>query len=195
MKNLVSSIVAIVFLSLVTFSSCKSDKAADATASTDATVVPVAAATPGATAAATTTTTTTPSGTNVTVNSQTPVSVGATPAGTEAAAQTGPTTLVTFKETTFDYGKVKDGDVVKHEYKFTNTGKEPLIISDAKGSCGCTVPTWPKDPIAPGASSTIHVEFNSKGKLGPQSKKVTLTANTNPAQTYLTIKGEVTPAK
>lgn len=193
MKNLISSFLAVAIIGMVTFSSCKSDKAADAAASTDATAVPVASATPGATP--TTTTTTTPSGTNVTVNSQAPVSVGATPAGTEAAAPTGPTTLITFKETTFDYGKVKDGDLVKHEYKFTNTGKEPLIISDAKGSCGCTVPTWPKDPIAPGASATIHVEFNSKGKLGPQSKKVTLTANTNPAQTYLTIKGEVTPAK
>jgi hypothetical protein len=177
--------------------SCKSDKAAETQTAADATTPsaqPVAT-TDANGAPVTTTTTTTPSGTNVTVNSPTPVGVGSTPAGAEAATPTGPTTNITFKETSFDYGKVKDGDMVKHAYKFTNSGKEPLIISDAKGSCGCTVPTWPKDPIAPGATGEIMVEFNSKGKLGPQSKKVTLSANTNPAQTYLTIKGEVVPAK
>lgn len=184
--------------SIAGLTSCKSDKAADTTATqTEAqpTAVPTSTTTPEGAAATTTTTTTTPGGTNVTVNSPTPVGVGSTPAGAAAATPAGPTTTITFKETTFDYGKVKDGDVVKHAYKFTNSGKEPLIISDAKGSCGCTVPTWPKDPIAPGGTGEIMVEFSSKGKLGPQSKKVTLTANTNPAQSFLTIKGEVTPAK
>ncbi len=194
MKKSLYLLAIIATCSFVSFTSCKSDKNADTSAAgQEGQPQAVPTATPDG--AVTTTTTTTPGGTNVTVNSPTPVGVGSTPEGAAAATPAGPTTNITFKETTFDYGKVKDGDVVKHAYKFTNSGKEPLIISDAKGSCGCTVPTWPKDPIAPGGTGEIMVEFSSKGKLGPQSKKVTLTANTNPAQTFLTIKGEVTPAK
>jgi len=81
--------------------------------------------------------------------------------------------------------------VVKHIYKFKNTGTEPLIISNAKGSCGCTVPTWPKEPVPPGGTGELKVEFNSKGKPGPQSKRVTVTANTTPTETFLEISGEV----
>ena len=197
MKKSLFLLAFVVSCSLVTFTSCKSDKAADTTAATTTPTDGQAVATPVSAehTGSVTTTTTNANGTNVTVNSQQPVSVGSSPEGAAAAAPVGPTTNITFKETTFDFGKIKDGDVAKHEYTFTNTGKEPLIISDAKGSCGCTVPTWPKDPIAPGKTGVIHVEFNSKGKLGPQSKRVTLTANTNPAQTFLTIKGEVTPVK
>ena len=119
----------------------------------------------------------------------------ATPA--EPATPAGPTTTMEFTETEFDFGTVDSGEKVNHTYKFTNTGSEPLIISNAKGSCGCTVPSWPKEPIAPGASADIQVQFDSKGKSGKQSKRVTITANTDPAQTFLTIKGEVnktTPA-
>ena len=111
------------------------------------------------------------------------------------AVPVGPLTKLEFGESTFDYGTIMDGEKVTHEYAFTNTGDEPLIISNAKGSCGCTVPDWPRDPIAPGASSVIKVQFDSrgKGKVGgsPQSKRVTITANTDPANTYLTIKGSV----
>ena len=109
------------------------------------------------------------------------------------AAPTGPTTTISFPATEFDFGTVDAGEIVSHVFEFTNTGSEPLIISNAKGSCGCTVPQWPKDPIAPGASGEITVEFNSKGKKNKQNKKVTITANTEPAQTFLYIKGEVTP--
>ena len=108
---------------------------------------------------------------------------------------TGPLTTIQFDETVFDYGTVKDGAKVKHVYKFKNTGKEPLIISDAKGSCGCTVPDWPREPIAPGKTGVINVEFDSKNKGteegSNQSKRVTITANTDPTQSYLTIKGIV----
>ena len=108
---------------------------------------------------------------------------------------TGPTTTIEFPESTFDFGEIKEGEKVRHGYAFTNTGSEPLVISNAKGSCGCTVPDWPRDPIAPGASSVIKVQFDSrgKGKVGgnPQSKRVTITANTDPANSYLTIKGTV----
>jgi hypothetical protein len=107
------------------------------------------------------------------------------------AAPTGPTTTMEFAETTFDFGTVEDGEVVAHTYNFKNTGSEPLILSDAKGSCGCTVPKWPREPIAPGASGNITVEFNSKGKGGKRNQKVTITANTNPPQTFIYLTGEV----
>ena len=107
---------------------------------------------------------------------------------------TGPTTSMDFKELEFDFGTAQEGEKVSHTYKFTNTGKEPLIISDAKGSCGCTVPVWPKEPIAPGATSQITVEFNTQGKAGNRNQKVTLTANTNPPQTFLSLKGVVAGA-
>ena len=109
------------------------------------------------------------------------------------AVPTGPTTTMTLAENEFDFGTIDEGEKVSHVYKFTNTGEEPLIISNAKGSCGCTVPKWPKDPIAPGEKGEILVEFNSKNKKGKQSKRVTITANTNPTQSFLTIKGDVTP--
>lgn len=113
----------------------------------------------------------------------------------EPAIPAGPITSITFSEVEYDFGMVMDGEKVVHEYKFTNTGDEPLIISNAKGSCGCTVPDWPREPIAPGAESVIKVQFDSKnkGKVGGglQSKRVTITANTDPVNSYLTIKGKV----
>ncbi len=113
----------------------------------------------------------------------------------EPAVPAGPITTLKFDETEFDFGMVMEGEKVVHEYKFTNTGDEPLIISNAKGSCGCTVPDWPREPIAPGESNVIKVQFDSKnkGKVGGglQSKRVTITANTDPVNSYLTIKGKV----
>ena len=120
---------------------------------------------------------------------QTPVSPEANAA--QAAAPTGPTTAIQFNESEFNFGKVKAGEKVQHEYVFKNTGKEPLIISNAKGSCGCTVPEWPKEPIPVGGEGKIKVEFDSKGKSGNQTKQVTITANTDPPQTIIYIKGEV----
>ncbi len=111
------------------------------------------------------------------------------------AVPAGPITTMTFEEVEFDFGTVMEGEKVVHEYAFKNTGDEPLIIQNAKGSCGCTVPDWPRDPIAPGESSVIKVQFDSKnkGKVGGglQSKRVTITANTDPVNSYLTIKGKV----
>lgn len=127
-----------------------------------------------------------------------PASDGVVPSTAPADAQpvqpevpAGPTTKMTFKYLEYDFGSVKDGEVVRHDYEFTNTGTEPLIIADAKASCGCTVPQWPKEPIQPGGSGKIRVEFDSKGKPGPQSKRVTITANTDPSPIFLTIKGNV----
>ncbi len=109
----------------------------------------------------------------------------------QPAVPSGPTTVMEFAETEFDFGTVQDGEKVSHVYKFKNTGKEPLVLSDAKGSCGCTVPKWPRDPIPPGGSGEIVVEFNTQGKAGNRNQKVTITANTNPPQTFLTLKGIV----
>ncbi|MFK7982336.1 MAG: DUF1573 domain-containing protein [Saprospiraceae bacterium] len=123
----------------------------------------------------------------------TPTAAPATPA--TPAAPAGPTTTLSFDNLEYDYGTITSGEKVQYAYKFKNTGSEPLIISNAKGSCGCTVPEWPKEPIAPGASSEILVQFDSSNKSGNQSKRVTLTSNTNPAQTFLTIKGIVNKAE
>lgn len=96
----------------------------------------------------------------------------------------GPATTIQYDQPVFDFGTIDEGEIVKHAYKFKNTGSEPLVISNAKGSCGYTVPTWPKEPVPPGGEAVINVEFNSKGKPGPQSKRVTVTANTTPTETF-----------
>jgi hypothetical protein len=113
------------------------------------------------------------------------------PAAQTSPVPTGPTTEMVFGQTEFDFGSVKEGEKVSHTYTFKNSGKEPLVISNAQGSCGCTVPQWPRDPIAPGQSGKIVVEFDTRGKAGDRNQKVTLTANTNPPQTFLSLKGKV----
>ena len=97
----------------------------------------------------------------------------------------------TFKKEEHDFGILIDGEKVTYSFRFTNSGDAPLIISNAKGSCGCTVPNFPKKPIAPGASASIDVTFDSKGRAGKQSKAVTLTANTNPNRKIIRIHSEV----
>ena len=100
-------------------------------------------------------------------------------------------TMMVFGEMTHDFGSIKEGDIKEYAFQFKNNGNEPLIIETAKGSCGCTVPEFPKEAIAPGASGYIKVKFNSKGKVGPNSKKVTIIANTEPISTVLTITAQV----
>ena len=113
--------------------------------------------------------------------------------GTTAATGDGP--IMKFEKETHDFGKIKAGDKISYEYKFTNAGKSPLIISDAKASCGCTIPEWPKTPIKPGESGAIKVTFNSATKMGLQDKQIVITANTNPAQNIVHLIGEVILAK
>ncbi len=98
---------------------------------------------------------------------------------------------MTFEETFFDFGEVKEGEVVRHVFKFTNNGKVPLLIQNATSTCGCTIPTWPKEPVAPGQSNEIRVEFNTKAKTGLQEKPVIITANTYPSVTKVFLKGYV----
>jgi len=109
----------------------------------------------------------------------------------ENAAANLPKTTIKFDEEKYDFGDMKQGDVVHHTFMFTNTGSNPLVISNAIGSCGCTVPTYPKTPIAPGAKSGVEVQFNSAGKEGLQNKTVTLTANTDPSTTVISITANV----
>ena len=106
----------------------------------------------------------------------------------------GPLPNFKFEEEDYDFGTIQEGDVVEHTFKFTNNGDAPLIIQSAKGSCGCTVPTWPKEPIPVGGTGEITAQFNSKGKPNIQNKTVTITANTWPKQSTLRIKAMVTPA-
>jgi len=102
-----------------------------------------------------------------------------------------PTTTVKFDSEVLELGEMQQGEKGNGKFVFTNTGSEPLIISNAKGSCGCTVPEWPKTPIAPGETGEIAIEFNSKGKKGKQTKTVTIQANTDPNPTRLTVKANV----
>jgi len=100
--------------------------------------------------------------------------------------------VIKFERETHDFGKIKSGDLVHYDFKFTNTGKSPLIITNATATCGCTKPEYPKTPVAPGASDVIKVTFNSTGKMGLQDKQVTVTANTNPAESRVHLIGDVT---
>ncbi|GGH73256.1 MAG: DUF1573 domain-containing protein [Bacteroidetes bacterium] len=98
-----------------------------------------------------------------------------------------------FNEMKWDFGNIVDGDVVEHVFEFVNSGDAPLIISNARGSCGCTVPEWPRTPIAPGESGSIKVSFSSAGKVGNPKKQVTITSNAVPNTTVLNIEATVAP--
>ncbi len=106
-----------------------------------------------------------------------------------------PLTSVAFPKMEHDFGTVTQGEKVKTKFRFTNTGSENLVITNATGSCGCTVPEYPKEPIAPGKSGEILVEFDSGGKEGEQAKTVTVEANTEPRQTILTVKSNIVGKK
>lgn len=101
------------------------------------------------------------------------------------------TTKINFTETIYNFGTIKQGEIVKYSFSFKNDGEKPLLISSAQASCGCTVPNYPKEPIAPGETGVIDVQFNSTGKLGMQNKSINITANTDPAITTLLLKGTV----
>lgn len=102
---------------------------------------------------------------------------------------------MTFETPSFDYGEVQAGDIVTHVFRFVNNGKVPLIINNAHSTCGCTVPTWPKDPVPPGGSGEISVEFNTSNKAGFQEKPVIISANTFPATTKVYLRGYVNGSK
>jgi hypothetical protein len=106
-------------------------------------------------------------------------------------APSGPITTVSFDRLEHNWGKIDAGATYKTTFSFTNTGKEDLLVSDAKASCGCTVPSWSIEPIKSGKSGEITVEFDTKGRSGDQLKTVTVTTNTEPNTTVLTLKSTV----
>ena len=94
-------------------------------------------------------------------------------------------------ETSFDFGEIQQGESITHEFILKNSGDAELIITAAKGSCGCTVPEWPKSPISEGEEAVIKVTFNSSGKSGKQNKTVTLVSNSIPNTKVISIIGNV----
>lgn len=93
----------------------------------------------------------------------------------EKKATNGP--VITFGESSKDFGDITQGDKVEHTFKLENTGNAPLVISNVAATCGCTVPKWPKEPIAPGKTAEIKVSFNSAGKMGQQNSVVRIYSN------------------
>lgn len=117
-----------------------------------------------------------------------------TPVNEETTEQrTEPKTRITYTKNEADLGEVVEGTKVKHSFEFQNTGNEPLFIYDAQGSCGCTIPNYPKEPIAPGQKGKIDIEFDSNGRTGSNTKTVSVQANTTPETTTLTFTVKVTP--
>ena len=100
-----------------------------------------------------------------------------------------------FDEMVHDFGEIPEGEFVRHAFKFTNTGKVPLVINNVHSTCGCTIPQWPKEAIAPGKGGVINVEFNSNSRQDFQEKPVVISANTYPSNTTVYLKGYVNPKR
>lgn len=106
-------------------------------------------------------------------------------------ADTAQVARMAFENNEHLFGEIDEGGIVQHDFAFTNTGSQPLLISNARSTCGCTVPDYPKEPILPGASGVISVTFDTKNKYGRQRKPVTITANTYPATSVIYMDGNV----
>ncbi len=113
-----------------------------------------------------------------------PIQMG-TPVDSSLAAQ------FSFDQTIHEFEEVQEGEVVTHVFKFTNVGQSPLLISEARSTCGCTVPEWPKDPIDVNESGEIKVRFKTAGKPGFQDKPISIYANTLPGKTVVRLRGNV----
>jgi hypothetical protein len=112
----------------------------------------------------------------------------ATPASTPQKSTAGP--KMVFDNTTVDYGDIKKGSEPVRKVSFTNKGTEPLIIKNARGSCGCTVPTWPKEPIMPGEAGIIEIRYDTQ-RPGPINKTVKIQTNESEEELTLYLKGNV----
>lgn len=109
-----------------------------------------------------------------------------------AQSSTGKYPVMTFDEAEFDFGRIAQGTNVEHLFKFTNTGDAPLIVSDASGSCGCTVPSFTKDPVLPGERGEMLVKFNGSGQ-NQRTISINITANTQTGTERVTVKAFVEP--
>ncbi|SFT04700.1 DUF1573 domain-containing protein [Sphingobacterium wenxiniae] len=113
---------------------------------------------------------------------------------TEATENTNATKgKVEFEETVFDFGQIKEGEVVERTYVFTNTGEAPVILSQVSASCGCTTPSYTQTPVLPGKTGEIKVSFDSNGQAGKQQKIVTVVSNAENGVTTVQLRGEVSP--
>ena len=98
---------------------------------------------------------------------------------------------IKFEEEEHDFGRITQGEKVSFAFKFKNTGNSNLIITSAAGSCGCTIPEWPKEPILPGKEGKVNVVFSSEGKSGIQEKTITIVTNCEPSTRIVKIKTEI----
>ena len=101
---------------------------------------------------------------------------------------------IKFEKTVHDYGTIEQGANGDCEFVFTNNGTEPLILSNVRSSCGCTIPSWPREPIMPGKSSAIKVHYDTN-RVGGIAKSITVSTNGTPERIVLSIRGTVTPKK
>lgn len=124
-------------------------------------------------------------------NAQDKVAAPATTPATPAVQENKNQADFKFDVEEYNFGTIKQGESVTYDFNFQNVGKEPLVITEAHGSCGCTVPSWPKEPVGKGAKGQIHVVFNSTGKMGMQDKTVTITSNAKVGSKVLHLKGNV----
>lgn len=99
--------------------------------------------------------------------------------------------VLKFEKEVHDFGTIREGDMATHEFVFTNTGNEPLIISNVAASCGCTTPSWTREPVKNGENGSIKAVYNSQNRPGPFTKQVTITSNASTPTKVLTIKGVV----
>ena len=99
--------------------------------------------------------------------------------------------IITFDKKEHDFGTLLQGEVVSYSFHFTNTGNAPLLISTVNSSCGCTVGSYPREPIAPGKQGSIKVSYDSKSHYGFQNRTLTVMSNTMPAKNILRIKAKV----
>lgn len=102
---------------------------------------------------------------------------------------------IEFAESTHNFGDITQGDKVTHVFAFSNTGTEPLVLSRVMTTCGCTAPSWPKEPIAPGEKGEITISFNSAGKMGMQNKVITVVSNATNSTERISITANILPKK
>lgn len=98
-----------------------------------------------------------------------------------------------FADTLHNFGVITEGEIIEYDFAYQNTGKKNVIISDAKAGCGCTIPTYKKEPIKPQESGVIKIKFNSQGKLGHNEKSVEISTNGSPSRYMLNIVVDINP--
>ena len=172
MKNLIKIVPLVAALSLV---SCKKDQSADQLIVKEET------------------TATAPDSISTEAQAPTQDATLVTADDRASEAQSKPLTTVALSESSFEFGKIKKGDHKEHTYEITNTGKNPLIISQVKPGCGCTVPDYTKDPIMPGKKGKITLKFDSSNFDGLVNKQAEIYANVEKAPMVITFTADIQP--